>query len=328
MSIGVLVHWSGILTVLVHFFSAALAAGQDTSYGQCRNPLYVTQWSGKNDIQTLLAFPAIKTNLKLCPAYNQQASCCHQTFESEQKKYFDFWTERLRAKLFRCKSHRDLVVASAAKLSMQDSIQREQYDAVWRRYNAVLSPNRHSSCLSALLAYVAGMVCFSCKSDWSRYAVFGSEGELVRIRIARSACLELWVSCKAFGHLAADLKAAIQDFAVARNVPVAEESFDMFMGQQQLCDWLHDEVALHPFKLLTGEDRNIPKTGLSTASRLLKASEREFDVLLEGRRSNFDLSWSGGPVSSRGARTGDCALMIQGMKVMAIALAWYGALKS
>lgn len=57
-----------------------------------------------------------------------------------------------------------------------------------------LSPASHSRCFAALMTYIAGMVCFSCKPDWAR-SVQWKMGEVIRVRIADTACTELWACC-------------------------------------------------------------------------------------------------------------------------------------
>lgn len=294
--------------------------GVEQRHEQCKDPLFQTHWSGKNDIQTLTAFPVIKTNLKRCPAYNERASCCHQTFESEQLKYFGFWESRFQAKLLRAAAHRDSIIVNAGEPAGRDRVVREQYEVVLDRYQDVLAPRHQARCFNSLLAYVAGMVCFSCKPEWFHYTVLtydkpSYQGNIVRVRMARSVCLELWDSCRDFGRAASKLKVALRDSAIARGAPLAAENLDMFMGQQQLCDWMHDEVAMHPFRLEAKEDRDIPtvNTGFSQRApvpigRPVTAGgaplrrlglKRQLNVLAEGRDSMFDLTWhSPGPATS------------------------------
>merc|ERR1712032_1815098 len=133
------------------------------------------------------------------------------------------------------------------------------------------------------------------------------QGNIVRVRMARSVCLEIWDSCKDFSVAVASLKAALADSAIARSAPLAIENMDMFLGQQQLCDWMHDQVALHPFRLESGEDSDIPvvakpvprgmavpharSSALGAMPSRRLGLESELNVLAEGRATKFDLVW-------------------------------------
>mmetsp|Transcript_32758 Transcript_32758/g.71550 ORF Transcript_32758/g.71550 Transcript_32758/m.71550 type:complete len:394 (+) Transcript_32758:65-1246(+) len=260
----------------------AVSLAQALTHEQCKDPLFETHWAGKNDIQTLKAFPTVKTNLKLCPMYNQKASCCHQTFESEQRKYYDFWRKSFEEKLMRMDVHRQAMVAAARQLPDMAQSDREQYAAALARYGEVLSPTPHQEqCFSSLLTYVAGMICFGCKVEWFHYTVLagGTAGKslehVVRVREARTVCLQLWATCEKFAGAATRLDAALRDSAVARSVPRALEDLSMFTGQQQFCDWMHDQVALHPFRLPTKEAEDIapwPGAAASAASGAASAA--------------------------------------------------------
>lgn len=274
-------------------FLLAILAFSTADSKQCENPLFTTHWSGKNDIQTLTADPVVKTNLKLCPSYNQRASCCHQTFESEQQKFFNFWRQIFEEKLLRADLHRQAVLASMK--SSVSSTDREQYNVVLARYSDFLAPRHQTQCFSQMLTYVAGMVCFSCNPSWSHYTV-RSGRKILRLRIATSCCRDLWEHCKNLGGVARALDAAIDDSAVARNASTATEDLGMFYSQQSLCDWMHDQVALHPFRLPTKEDDDVGTVGnrssRSPVTRRLQLEEA-LNVLHEGRASTFDRTWPG-----------------------------------
>jgi len=75
---------------------------------------------------------------------------------------------------------------------------------------------------------VAGMMCFGCKPEWFQYAVISSQDmaadRLLRIRMARSVCVELWAACSSFGTTVANLRAALRDSRLARAAPRAEDA--------------------------------------------------------------------------------------------------------
>lgn len=312
----------GIVSWLsISVWAVLSALGRSQQHEPCKDPLFATHWSGKNDIQTFLAFPGIKTNLKLCYGYNQRASCCHQMFEPEQQKYFDFWNRRFMEKLLRVSAHREALLAVARGLNGTSQIDREQLEVVLARYADVLSPNHQARCFSSLLTYVAGVICFGCKPEWFRYTLLEGDAlslpRVARVNVAESVCRELWDACRAFGRSAVALEAAIRDSAVARAAPLALEGLDMFMDLQQLCEWMQTEVALHPFQPLRREDEDLPNAaealalaargGNASSSRRLEAAEA-WDVLREGRRSGFDRAWHSPCAASRAAAPGLPAL--------------------
>lgn len=286
------------VVIFSSFVGLEHVAAQPADHPQCRDPLFETHWAGKNDIQVLSEYPHLKSNLKLCPAFNERSSCCHQTFETEQQKYFEFWRKRFGNIFLRMNAHRESVVAAAGgSLSRQDL---EQYKVVLERYRDALQFGRHQrGCFTKLLTYTAGMMCFSCRTDWFYFAVLSGQDSLanervLRVRMTRSVCLDLWFACEGFSSITVKLQAAIRDSKVARSAQQAVENLDMFAGQQQLCDWAHDQLALHPFLLPTAEDRQTQWRRLSqggnSSSRRLQRKE-ELNVLEDGAMTGFDLLW-------------------------------------
>jgi len=275
---------------------------QAAPYDQCEDPLFQTHWAGKNDIPTLTSIPTVQTNLLKCKAYNERASCCHQGFETEQDKYYEFWKKTLKAKFQRANAHR-LAVVAAEQTALQNGaasrIDLEQMEVVKKRYVDVLSPSTQAGCFSNVLTYVAGMMCFGCKPDWFQYTVMSGD-HVMRVRLARSVCLKLWASCAAFAESVSKLRVAIQDSRIARSASRSEESLDMFLNQERLCEWAHDEIALRPFRLPSKEDQDLAtQTAVLSTQRRLNLQELELDVLAEGRATTFARTWHGASIASK-----------------------------
>jgi len=292
-------HWRHLLSLGI----AADLVVQSVQYEQCKDPLFQTHWAGKNDIPTLASFPTVNTNLRICPSFNERASCCQQGFETEQTKYFEFQRTVLQGTLWRVYAHRSSVLATSRAAIANGTASRVdlgQLEVVKHRYQGVLSPAAQSDCLTGILTYVAGMLCFSCKPEWFQYAVISSKDmsadRLLRIRMAASVCVELWAACSSFGSAVAGLRAALRDSRLARAAPRAEASLDMFLSQQKLCNWAHDMIALHPFRQPTREEQEIPTQvsalALPAVQRRLK-SKRMLDVMAEGRLTGFQRDWQG-----------------------------------
>eukprot|EP00913_Durusdinium_trenchii_P006814 g6405.t1 len=203
------------------------------AYEPCKNPLFAVHWAPKIDIQTLNEFPWVKTDLRLCHAYNHKSSCCHETFESEQQNLF-------REKLLRMDEHRQAVEAVSKYMSTPVDI--AQLEAVMSQYETVLGPKTasvRSQCFHALLTYVAGMICFSCNITWFRYLKLADDSndvlkEVLRVRVAPEACMDLWAACRPFSDAVMALKDAIRDSVVARNASASEEASASCVTRYQL----------------------------------------------------------------------------------------------
>jgi len=285
---------------------AALAAGLDN---QCKNTLYTTHWYGKNDIQTFNSIPSVKTNLKYCPKYNQRASCCHQTFESELQKYFESWRHILAAKLARVQQHKLSVmdVKNTDSYRASSSSDLEQYHASLRSFDRPLDVAVHSDCFSAILTYIAGMMCFSCAPNWFEYVVVDDAlpPHVMKVRIVQSVCVQLWDRCSAFGDAARELEQRILDSALAKQAKSGLEPLYMFRDQQSLCDWAHVRIALHPFSLPTQADKESRLQGGKATSRMLLENVTLADSGLEEVLESAEVLE---PPRLRGVTSGDGAL--------------------
>jgi hypothetical protein len=290
---------------------------------QCKDTLYTTHWYGKNDIQTFNSIPEVKANLKYCVKYNHRASCCHQTFESELLKYYQSWRRILSAKLARVAHFKSSVhdVRNTDTYTASSKSDLEQYYAAERAFVPVLQPSVHNDCFSAILTYVAGMMCFSCKPNWFEYVVVDDAAppHIVKVRIDPSVCVQLWDRCMVFGQASKELELRILDSALAKQAKQGIESLYMFRDQQSLCDWAHVRIALHPFSLTTTADKEanamaedwrrlaedeppvlfLPRnyTSFTQRENVQESSPRrledlQFDVIAEGQATNFDLLWA------------------------------------
>merc|ERR1719171_803158 len=178
-----------ILSFLVVIGSFQVAKGDLP----CQNPLFETHWFCKNDIGTLSDYPMVKTNLRLCPAFNQRKSCCHQSFEAEQVQHFQFWRQLMRSKLERTGKNKQSVLDIEKSVHYSTASQQdlEQYRRALEKFDLVLDPANYADCFSALITYVAGMLCFACESGWEK-SVQMDKGKVIRVRIASAVCVELW----------------------------------------------------------------------------------------------------------------------------------------
>lgn len=296
-----------------------LAAALDN---QCKNPLYETHWFAKvgsattegSPLATVNSIPTVKTGLRYCPYYNVKASCCNVEFESEQLQHYEhFSTMIFPSKLARIEEQRRSVqdVTNTAAFDAATEVQREQLGLALERFNPVLHPSVNAGCFSSLLMYTAGMNCFACRPDWFEFVTRTHSGQVIRVNVDPSVCMELWSQCEVFGEAAMALKQALLDSSLAKQAKLQAEDLNMFADQQALCNWLHDEVATHPFRRPSESEREAARRSSagqaamaasqtaqmrrlqaeSNTTRRLQGEEFLLDVLTEGRRSGFDIHW-------------------------------------
>jgi len=265
----------------------------------CRNFLFEQHWfSAEGSKRSLLKYPELISDLRLCPVYNGQASCCQTGVEHEQALHFAYWKQIFKGKIARVKQSKMATLEIKDDLAFNSATHedRQQFEIAIEKYDKILDPMAgHARCFSTLSVYAAGMICFACDTHW-RNKVHMAEGEkLLRILIPEGNCVELWADCSDFGQQARDLKEAILDSSLAIRSRLPVEYLHMFEGQQQLCDWAHDVIAMHPFVRPGEVEREATPPIRSVIRRLQLSNEtrllQEYDVMQQGRLSRFDTSW-------------------------------------
>lgn len=304
---------------------------------QCKDPLFMTHWFSRPGYSTegldqehlgrLNSIPTMKT-LRYCPQYNHQVSCCNDRFEDEQEQYMDFFRNTfLPAHLMMIMRHRDAVddVRSTIAYSAATHIEQEQLRLALESFNAVLHPALHGECFASVMTYTAGVICFACRPDWFNFVTLHGE-DVVRVHIDPAVCMELWSHCEDFGRAAKQLVHALLDSALAKQASAPYEDLSMYFDEQALCNWLHDEVALHPFSRPSQAEREealaaqqaglgpgdpdeateLPDVSTSpTVSSDGKGFEsKQIQIMNEGRDSTFAVGWQRG--GAHGTRTWPC----------------------
>ena len=271
----------------------------------CRNLLFEQHWfSTDAHGRSFREFPALTDELRLCPAFNGKKNCCQGGLEHEQALYFAYWRQIFKSKITRVKQSQmaTLQVQSEPIFNNEDGEQdREQFWSALRKYEKILDPSAgHARCLSTLLVYVAGMICFGCDAAWKREVHLGATGKLLRVLIPEGNCIELWTQCAEFGAQARQLREAVLDSSLAMRARLPLEYLQMFEDQQHLCDWAHDVIAMHPFtrpgeveREGTPPVREIGGRRLANTSGSFSELTVEYDVMKEGRSSGFDTYWEG-----------------------------------
>lgn len=302
------------------FLCAALTVDGISESNQCRNPLFEIHWftGRQGDIQTLSAVPEIRTNLRLCPAHNAIPSCCREAFETEQILHFNFWKQILAYKVERLSKNR-IAVAAVQQLPAFNTAsekERARFRRVLKKFDDVTSPGAHAGCFSALVTYIAGMLCFACLPTW-RSIVHEDFGKIVRILLTPGTCTEVWSRCESFSSQARLLRQVVLDSRLATLQRTSLENLEMFHDQQALCDWMHDAIAMHPFTTPSEVQReaapitNVIRTLLAApfndtvansladadqhgiGRRLAVSGTQQYDAMAAGKSSGFDITWRG-----------------------------------
>eukprot|EP00927_Polykrikos_kofoidii_P068455 TRINITY_DN63813_c0_g1_i1.p1 TRINITY_DN63813_c0_g1~~TRINITY_DN63813_c0_g1_i1.p1 ORF type:complete len:651 (+),score=106.19 TRINITY_DN63813_c0_g1_i1:57-2009(+) len=140
----------------------------------CGNPLF-RDAVGKTDDGS--RHPAAadlqwRPGMRLCPQFNDRSSsCCGRTLESEVlMPAFEAWRHWLGG---------TLGALGGAERDLQGASQKTQDDQEERRRFALLvdlladlRKAELPDCFTALLEYLAGMLCFACRADWRHFGVF------------------------------------------------------------------------------------------------------------------------------------------------------------
>jgi hypothetical protein len=310
--------------------AAAQPKGYDPEDTRCKNPLFLTHWYDRDDPRSIGPMPQVQTTLHLCPAYNEHFSCCTDHFETQILKYFIFWRQIFQSKLSRLEHHRKAIrdIAKSDLYKASSAIKQEQHTFALNSFDKVMDQRVHEDCLTAMLTYAAGILCFSCKEDWKDYLYLpdAESSDVLHVGIKNSVCVELWERCRDWGSYLHTMRQAVLDSELARHASSAMEDMHMFRDQQVLCDWMHEKIALHPFPQPSEEDREaapmaqvIDKTIHNNLSpqqqqeidesqrRLLSdATEsptrrtadfgaqypsKELDLMLDGKKSGLEIPW-------------------------------------
>ncbi|CAK9093685.1 unnamed protein product [Durusdinium trenchii] len=197
------------------YASAWLLLGSDLS---CRNLLFETHWfNAESSQRSLRETPARASNLELCPAYNGQVTCCQSGLEHEQALHFAYWKQIFKGKIAWVKLAKEATLEVKDDPAFRAASEEERlcHATPPRRTRKVLDPAAgHGRCMSSLLLYTAGMICFACDAHWKQEVHIEKE-KLLRVLIPEGNCVELWTECQDFGREARELFEAILDSSLA-----------------------------------------------------------------------------------------------------------------
>lgn len=220
----------------------------ETSSGSCFNPLFKTHWAGKSDVRHLESTAQLQFGLSLCPMWNSQQSCCSMSFENVLSKSFQRWVDHWTTKSTNLRNLQiEFEKMKISKTFVQaDRIQRALFDAALLSLAPVVEWS--GTCFDVLLEYMAGMLCFSCDSDWMQKVFPGQDGRSVsHLRIADHTNEALWQSCRHLGAAAAKLETRVADSMLAKSIEVPMEDLSMFLNKISVSQYM-GQLGLSPMR--------------------------------------------------------------------------------
>ncbi|CAE7474269.1 Spon1 [Symbiodinium sp. CCMP2456] len=223
-----------------------VTATEEASF-QCMNPLFRIQWhTGATDLAQLLPRPSVHHDLLRCPFWNQKASCCSTSLEPFQLRIFDAHRDRIDKQVQVLEEYLALMLKLRSSDIFEDAVQLEQ-DFLDRAIDAMRSALSHAKpCILHLLAFVAGMVCFSCQPDWVDYVWRNPLGQVTGVNVDPNACIYVDRGCGTFGHTMQVAYLHVMESRLAKYPAASLPDFSMFFSREALCEWLRGTVAVHP----------------------------------------------------------------------------------
>ncbi|CAE7206738.1 unnamed protein product [Symbiodinium natans] len=242
---------------------------------QCMNPLFRIQWyTGANDLAQLEPRPVVHDRLLRCARWNGKPSCCNTNLEPFQLVVFDAHRDRIEAEVHVLEQYLASMVKLRSSEVYENALQLEQH-LLDRAVDAVRSALEEvKPCVLHLLAFVAGMTCFSCQPDWVNYVWRNGLGQVVGVNVDPNACIYVDRGCGAFGHAVQQAYLHMMESQLAKSPKESLPDFSMFFSREALCKWLRGTVALQPmaFKSSVLARRLSPEASISGLSRELSSA--------------------------------------------------------
>ncbi|CAE7401703.1 Spon1 [Symbiodinium sp. CCMP2592] len=230
-----------------------VTATEEASF-QCMNPLFRIQWhTGATDLAQLLPRPSVHHDLLRCPLWNQKPSCCSTSLEPFQLRIFDAHRDRMEKQVQVLEEYLSLMVKLRGSEVFEDAVLLEQ-DFLDRAVDAMRTALSHAKpCILHFLAFVAGMVCFSCQPDWVDYVWRNPLGQVTGVNVDPNACIYVDRGCGAFGHTVQVAYLHVMETRLAKYPAASLPDFSMFFSREALCEWLRGTVAVHPLAFQPSE---------------------------------------------------------------------------
>ena len=214
---------------------------------QCMNPLFRIQWhTGANDLGQLEPQPVVHDRLLRCAMWNGKSSCCSTSLEPFQLVVFNAHRDHIEAQVLILEQYLASLVNLRSSEVCEKSTQLEQQllDRAIDSMQAALEFAK--PCVLHFLAFVAGMICFSCQPDWVNYVWRNGYGEVVGVNVDPNSCIYVDRGCGVFGHAVQEAYMHVMESQLAKRPAASLPDFSMFFSRESLCKWLRSTVALEP----------------------------------------------------------------------------------
>lgn len=307
------------LTLLL--FAVVMTDSLDSKLGSCQNPLFKSLWFSASR-PSLNNIPVLQSDLSLCQKYNERDSCCNSKLEANLLRAE--FEKRQRQLGLALGSVRDVESRVSEYVTSRPTVlQQVQHEdlANFQELLRGLARLRSAAptCLSAVMQYAAGMLCFSCRPDWVRFGMQANmsdiRGNEFLVHVRGYETRVVWVRCEELGNRANHVIQALQDTGNLVDLAVGHQEAErlrsrlsMFLDEGTLTRHLYSSIVLRP--IFGGERWNeaaapveewepVTPAGIEALEDLASHAELSFAPLEEGWRSGFETEWPSGAEASR-----------------------------
>lgn len=166
--------------------------------------------------------------------------------ESPQQLAFDDRRAQLARKVNFLKAYLDKLnkLRSSKVFALSDKREQALLDRVLVDFRSALSLVR--PCAKTLMAFVAGMACFSCNPRWDDFVWRDATGDVSAVNVSGEACIHVDQTCGAFGRAARRIESGVMASGIAKTPTVPLPDLSMFKDRETVCAWLRQSLALEP----------------------------------------------------------------------------------
>jgi hypothetical protein len=200
--------------------------------------MFALYWGVKSDIRTLNPIPATEFSLDKCPMYNSKQVCCNPSFEIQLNRALGFWQDNLAKVVTDLTSFREAIAKLKYSESYSDAgpLERKALDVAVLAFAPVV--DLFGLCFDTLLAYLAGMLCFTCDPDWMSTVILDEVGAAVGYRVDPAAFDAVWSSCSVWSKHVRILMLRVSDSQLTKRAPLPFPDLAPFASKSSLANYL------------------------------------------------------------------------------------------
>ncbi|CAE8681978.1 unnamed protein product, partial [Polarella glacialis] len=262
--------------------TAVAAVVDDLAIFQCMDPLFRSHWySGRTDTAQLEARPVTHERLLHCRMWNGRASCCNGALEVTQQAAFDAYRVHFEGQIAMMRNYlASLEMLRETEVYSHTEVQEKGlFDRAVDSFKPAL--DLADGCVTAIMTFVAGMICFSCEPQWSYYVWRSGTGDVLAVQVDRKACLFVDRSCGGFGRAVQNMYMRTSESKLAKMPSLPLPASSMLDDREQMCEWLRSHVAMQPLR------PSFPSQAAVRSSRALAQGDTKND-LVSGQEESQD----------------------------------------